>query len=163
MPRSEARIKTRIWDDDLFAAQEAMSKLVYFTVLSQSKLNLCGVISYTPTAWAEKIGVTKNVVHKGVLSLQSADFVLLDLSTEELWVRTLTKNDGILDKPYMVVAMSKEFRTIDSRTIRGRFLDGLGAGFVKDLPERFPKAFDSPTSKGLDDSFLVSFHDWFGR
>lgn len=160
--RTEARIKCKIWEDEVFAAQEAMAKLVYFTILSQSKLNLCGVISYTPGAWGVDIGIPKTAVHKGALALQSADFIDLDQSTEELWVRTLTKNDNVLAKPFMVVSMTKDFSTIKSRMLRGRFLDSLGPKFISSLPEKFPLAVDKATFV-LHDTFVSAFHDWYGR
>lgn len=160
--RTEARIKTKIWDDEQFAAQEALAKLTYFTILSQSKLNLCGVISYTPKAWSVDIGISKAAVHKASLSLQADDFIDLDLNTEELWVRTLTKSDGVLKKPYMVMAMTKDFVEIKSRCLRGRFLDSLGAGFIASLPDLFPDA-TKKDNWHLSEGFVGAFHDWFGR
>lgn len=163
MARTEARIKTSIWRDQEFLALEAMPKLVYFTIVSQSKLNLCGVIGYTPGGWAREIGISRSAVHKHVLTLQETNFVMLCEATEELWVRTLSKNDGVLDKPYMIIAMAKDFATISSDAIRGRFLDSLGSRFVALLPERFDNAFDGPNAKRLPEQFAESFAEWFGK
>ena len=168
MARTEARIKTSIWRDESWLALEAMPKLVYITILSQPKLSVCGVIGYTPGAWARLIGIDREDVHKHVLTLQETNFVVLSEATEELWVRTLAKNDGILDKPYMAISMSKEFSAIQSDTIRERFLDALGPRFVASLPDRFPKAFgnectDPNGPKSLAKPFLDSFAQWFAK
>ncbi len=168
MARTEARIKTKIWRDESFLALEAMPKLVYITILSQPKLSVTGVIGYTPGAWARLIGIERDEVHKHVLTLAETDFVVLSEATEELWVRTLTKNDGILEKPYMVISMSKEFSAIQSDIIRERFLDSLGPRFVASLPGKFPKAFgnecaDPNGPKTLAEPFLDSFAKWFAK
>ncbi len=101
-------------------------------------------------------------------TLQETDFVVLSEATEELWVRTLTKNDGILDKPYMVISMSNEFSAIQSDAIRERFLESLGSRFLESLPVRFPKVFGTrrPDEKGpktLATPFLDSFHKRFPK
>ena len=85
--------------------------------------------------------VSRPAVMKGVRQLQERDFVYVEQSTDELWVRTLAKNDGVLDKPYMVVAMSKDFGTIQSPIISARFLESLGGNFLRQLPVQFPKVF----------------------
>ncbi len=61
-------------------------------------------------------------------TLQETNFVVLSEPTEELVGPTLTKNDGILDKPYMVISMSKKFSTIQSDIIRERFSNRWGHG-----------------------------------
>lgn len=168
MARTEARIKTEIWRDEQFLALEPMPKLVYFTIISQPKLNNCGVIGYTPGAWANHIGITKSAVHKAVQVLADPvmnEFVVLSEGTEELWVRTLAKHDQVIDKPYMICSMSKEFGTIQSDTIRDRFLDSLGTRFVALLPERFPRVFGTESPKGnpkeLAEPFLKAFGEHF--
>lgn len=161
MPRKEGRFKTSIWMDEEFIDLSATEKLVYMTIVTQPKLNLCGVISYTPAAWADKLKLTKSAVHKAVLALEATWFVQLDPKTEELWVRTLTKNDGILGKPYMIVAMSKDFSTIHSPLIRDKFLEGLGQRFILDLLVRFPNAFGLESQQELDAPFVDAFHRRF--
>ena len=61
-----------------------MPKLVYITILSQPKLSVCGVIGYTPGAWARLLGVERQEIHKCVLTLQETNFVVLSEPTEEL-------------------------------------------------------------------------------
>lgn len=161
MARTEGRIKTSIWNDDEFGAQGPMAKLVYFFVVTQSKLNLCGVISYTPTAWGNRLGLPKEEIDDAVLHLEKERFVYLDMTTEELWIRTLAKNDQVLDKPYMVVAMSKDFCTIQSKHIQERFLDELGPRFVRDLGVRFAKVFGLESSQRLAEPFVDMFNERF--
>lgn len=162
MPRTEARFTTSIWTDSPdVVGLTPDGKLVWFTVLTQPTLNLCGVISYTPAAWAKKTGLSKPAVVRGVREIHNTNIFHLDTDTEELWVRTLARHDKTLEKPYMVLRMAKDFITIQSPVIRGRFLDFLGEGFIHDSEVKFAKAFDKPGVQGFTKPFVDAFHERF--
>ena len=160
MARTEARIKTSIWIDDVFLAMEPLSKFLYMALLSQPKLNHCGVMSYTPTSWANLTGLSREDVVLAAKRLQDGNFLEVDESTEELWIRTLTKNDGVLKAPYMMVAATKDFGTIQSRRIRDRFLDELGPSFVRDAANKFKTAFET---KPFAEPFMDAFNERFNQ
>jgi hypothetical protein len=162
LARTEARVKTSIWTDSPdFVALPPDAKLVWFSVLSQPKLNLCGVISYTPGSWSQKTGLSLPAVKRAVRKLGEEDFTHLDECTDEFWFRTLTKHDQVLEKPYMVLAMSKDFTTIQSSVIRERFLEGLGPRFIRDLPLAFPKAYSDQYMERFSKPFVDAFHQRF--
>ncbi len=77
-----------------------------------------------------------------------------------MWIRTLTKNDGVLGKPYMMIAMSKDFGTIQSRVIREHFLDSLGPSFIRHAVAAHPAAFEKGT---FASAFLDAFDERFAQ
>jgi hypothetical protein len=160
MARTEARIKTSIWIDDVFLALEPDAKLVYMMLLSQPKLNNCGVMSYTPGSWANLTLLSREDLNLALKSLQGGNFMEVDECTDEVWIRTLAKNDGVLGKPYMVIAMSKDFGTIQSRVIREHFLDSLGPSFIRHATEAHPAAFEKGT---FAPAFLEAFNERFAQ
>lgn len=156
MARTEARIKTSIWSNEDFLALDPLGQWVYLMILSQPTLNLCGVAPYTPRRWANRAkGVTVEDVEKQVAHLAQNRFVVVDEDSEEVWVRTFTKHDGVLSTPYLIVAMTRDFEAISSPIIRHEFVTGLGAGLLADLPTRFPEAW----KKGA--GLLVSLSEGF--
>lgn len=163
MPRTEARIQTSIWRDEEWRPMAPTAKLTYLSILSQPTLNLCGVIDFTPKNWASSIGISKGALTSSLVALAKARFTVVDEDTEELWVRTLIKNDGVLTKPYVIAAMTKDYLTIRSNCIRGSLLDSLGEGFLDGLPERFPKAFGAGIAKHIPEGFVKEFRGRFGK
>lgn len=150
MARSEARIKTAIWNDPDFVALDPMTQWVYVVALSQPTVSFCGVTPYTPRKWSNLAGgVTVAVVRKAIKTLSNHDYVIVDEDTEELWIRTFIKHDGVLAKPNIVIAMTKDFAAIQSPTIAVRFLDALG--------ERFLGRFDPVLRKRFGEPFVKSY------
>lgn len=164
MARTEARLKTAVWSNKEFVALEPLAQWVYFLILSQPTLNLCGVAPYTGRRWASRAkGLTVDDVEKQVAHLADARFVLVDLDTEEVWVRTFTKYDGVLNTPYLTVAMTRDFETVSSPTIREAFISGLGPGLLASLAKRFPAAWkkDEGLVMSLSEGFREQYLDTF--
>lgn len=154
MARSEARIKTSIWHDPDFVALDPFAQWVYMLAVSQATVNFCGVTPYTPRKWSHLAnGVTVTHIRKAVAILVAHDYVLVDEDTEELWIRTFVKHDGVLTKPNVTVAMSRDFAAIQSPLISERFLEGLG--------ERFLEHLDQPLRERLAEPFLKRFRKRF--
>ena len=160
MARTEARIKTSIWIDDVFLSLEPNAKLAYMMLLSQPKLNNCGVMSYTPGSWANLTLLHQEDLILALKSLEAGNFMELDECTDEVWIRTLAKNDGVLNKPYMMIAMSKDFGAIQSRVIREHFLDSLGPSFIRQAVDAHPAAFEKGT---FARAFLDAFNERFAQ
>lgn len=135
MARSEARIYCRVWGDPDFRSLSADAQRVYFLALSQPGLTFCGVIDYTPRRWARLASdTTPETIEKAVRELEEKRYVVVDESTEELWVRSFTKNDGVLNSPNLVKAMWKDYAQVLSEPIRKGFEEGLPEPFKSEVP-----------------------------
>jgi len=154
MPRTEARIKTSIWTDEDWLKLSSSAKYLYLTILSQATLNLCGCIAQTKSSWSFATKMTLKMVNKSLLELKREKFIIVDDTTEELLVRSFIRNDGVLTKPNVIVAMSKDYLTIRSKAIRQAVIDEIPEGFIASLPERFPKPFAEGFLERLPEGFL---------
>ena len=161
MARTEARVKTSIWRDEDFLSLSPTAKLVYLSLISQPTLTLCGVVAYTPRALANSLGTGYSRVTAAVEELGRQKFVQVDGHTEEVWVRTFIKNDGVLTKPYMAIAMTKDVLCVRSKRIRTGIIDSLGPSFIDDLAERFPKVFRGEDPKRFPKPFVDMFTERF--
>lgn len=160
MARTEARIKCAIWKDDDYRSLSVGAQWLYEAILSQSDLSQCGVITWAPKRFA---GLAKDAsaatIKKFREELRTRRYVVVDDDTDELWVRTFAKNDGILDSPNLIIAMSHDFGAIHSTTIREGLVEGLGEGFLEGLPERFKK----PLPDGYRERLAKPFVEALGR
>lgn len=137
MARSYAPIYTSIWHDPQFVALSSRAQRAYFLALSQPEINYCGVVSYTTRRWARLSGDTKpRDVERAVAELEAAGFVLLDPDTEELWVRSFVKHNGVLKQPQLRTAMRREYADIHSSRIQALFLTSL--------PEKEREGLEAP-------------------
>lgn len=122
MARGHARLLTSIWSDDEFTALHGITQRTYMMVISQPNMSLAGVVPYTPRRWANLATDTKPAqIVRAVQELCDHRFLLADDSTEELWVRTFVRHDGLLKIPNMVKAMWKDYAAIQSPIIRQAF------------------------------------------
>jgi hypothetical protein len=162
MARSEARLFVTIWDDEDWRALSGTAQWLYGVVLlTQPDLSWCGVLPYSPRRWAGLAkGVTPKAVTKALSELEQGEkpLVVIDRDTEELWIRTLVKNDGILRIPNLRKAMADAFKLVRSKLIREAFAEGLmeglaqqfdqgsAEGFRQEFVERVGKALANPLS-----------------
>lgn len=100
MARQYGRIKVAIWRDEEFRALTLHVQWAFFMLLSQPDLSLCGALAYRPGRWSRLAGGAKpEEVADLVNELDLAGFVLLDLTTEELVVRTFVRHECNLANP----------------------------------------------------------------
>lgn len=143
MARSHGRIKCEIWGDEDFRALSRAAQGSYFMLLSQPLITNCGVLPFTPKRWAAYASDTPLEVFELLLSeLHDARFVLIDVETDELLIRTYVEHDGIIGAPNLEKAAKKEFQTITSRRIQGV------------LAERFPELFGEPFRELFGEPFV---------
>ena len=155
MARTEARIHTSIWRDSDWRSLSVHAQWLYELLLSQPTVSFCGVLGLMPTRWAKMAkGMTLDDVLAHLGELEEARYVVIDHDTEEVWIRSFVKWDGVLEQPALITAMMKDFAAIQSEPIRDGFLDGLGDGFLDGLPERFPKWFGGGKERVIPDEFL---------
>ena len=136
MARSHARIYTAIWKDDDFLALSPEAQRFFFLVLSQPGVSFCGVLALTIRRWATLAkGSTIKSVTKAVEELQDARFVVVDWDTEELWIRSFVRWDGVLTGgPKVLTRMWGDFDLIASPALRTLFLAAVKSDTPSDTP-----------------------------
>ena len=159
MARTEARIKTSIWNDKDFLALSADAKLLYLHTTTQATVNLCGVIAKTPGSWSNALALPRKRLDVALKELEDSRFYVVDDHTEEVLHRTFVRHDGVLTKPNVIIAMTKEWLTIRSDALRETVLDEIPEGFFEGLPERFPKVF----GEGFPEQFPEGFQERLGE
>ncbi len=168
MARSEARIFTSIWDDDAFVALSPGDQRMYLYLVSQRDLSYCGVLSLREKRWARDArGLTIDQVSAALARLAEPlpqgfgqPFLVIDEDTEEVFVRSLIRHDGIwkipnllksarkdailIASPRIKVALLEELRRIPAQESESALVKRVHAEFVADLE----KACANPSRKG---------------
>lgn len=135
--RHHAHIKTTIWDDPEFVALDSEAQRLYFQLLTQKKLTMVGVMSYTPRNWARGCAdMTVRDIESVLGRLVDSGFVVVDRDTEELLIRTSVKHDpprGFKS----IKGMWNAWQMVDSKPLRRAILDVIDAD-VWDNPDAPP-------------------------
>lgn len=132
MARSEARLQFGMWRSGLDGAT-SQAKLLYCVLLTEPTLNHCGVGAIRMSRWAKDAGFTMAETEKALGELSDGQWVLLDEDTEEVFVRTLIRNDGVADQPYVLKGALREALM----TVSPRLRVALAAE-LRRLPPRKP-------------------------
>src|SRR5690606_453404 len=74
--RREARLKTRIWDDQDFLDLPGPEQLAYLFLLSQPDISHNGVLPLRLKRWAKKLKYTTGQLEKILFGLEQARFVV---------------------------------------------------------------------------------------
>lgn len=138
MARSESRTKTAIWSDDDFCALTCEAQRVYWMLYSQPTISLCGVLALTVKRWASKAkDSTETGIVEALAELEEASFIVVDMDTEEVWIRSFVHHDGV---------------TKSSKTRQAAFSQ-LGAIFSEKLRVLAQAALeDAPSTDGSPDT-----------
>jgi hypothetical protein len=161
--RTEARIRSSIWADEDFVALTADAKLLYFAMLSQPTLSLCGVLPLPGRLWGGLTGLNRDRSQAAFEDLIEDRFILVDEDAEEVCIRTFIKHDEVLKQPWVIVGMTNDFQGIRSHTLQDHVLDVLGEDFLARLPELLGRVYDSPSYGGLPEGFTKAFVERFGE
>lgn len=139
MARTYARILTSIWRDKDFCALPARAQHTYMLVLSQPDMSACGVVFFRPKRWATLAPDTsQDDVEAALGVLEDRGYVVIDRETDELWVRSFIKYDGVLKHPNMRKAMRSAITHVMSDAIADAIgnaiheLDSMGSGMGAD-------------------------------
>lgn len=140
MARKHGVLKVEIWEPGSdFRLLKRAAQRAYLLLLSQPTINNCGVLAYTPERWAMyAVDDTVRGLERAFRELSVAGFVVLDARTREILVRTFIKHDQISEQPNLVKSAKKQFREVESLTIK-RTLSALypwvSEGWSEPLPE----------------------------
>lgn len=160
MARDEARIFARIWKDEDFRALTRSAQGTYGFLLSQPDLSYCGMIPLRVGKWARAAaGMTVEDVWTDLKALaetgSSKPFIVVDEETEEVFVRSLIRNDGIWKQPNLMKAAREAARLVESPKIRTALVEEL---------KRIPiEKTDSWWARRVLSEFLEDFGEqaWF--
>lgn len=121
MARKEARISTSVWRNRMFTDLPLAAQGLYWMLLAQPDVSMCGVLPYLPGRWAALCGSDDHIDALGLL--EQSGFVVVDRDTSELLVRTFVKWDGVLRGPKTRSGMWKAWAGVLSDRIRRVVLD----------------------------------------
>ena len=130
MAREYARVKLTIWTDPDFHSLTGDAQRLYFVLLTNGSLKLCGV-----TDWREaRLSALCSdwdipTIRNAALELGNADLIAIDPNTEEVLVRSFVRHDGVLKSPNITRAMVKDYGTIASHKLRALVSREVRRGF----------------------------------
>ena len=152
MARNHATILSAIWSDPDFNALPSKAQWLYLLLLSQRDLSSCGVLPSRPKMWARFTSdLDRSEVEDAALLLDERGFVVLDVDTDEILVRTFMRHDGITRSPNMLKSAARQFGAIHSERIQSAILaelpKHLRAAFPGEVLTLHPSAISSLISR----------------
>lgn len=141
MAREIANVQTSLWGNPEWKGLQVVEQWLYLHLMSHPTLSYAGVADWLPKrVAAASSGLTVDQVEQAGRGLQSARFVFVDESTDEVLVRSFLRHDGLLKQPRLSVSMVNAFSGIASLNIQKIVVHEL-----QKLAEEFPewKAFES--------------------
>ncbi len=115
MARDHARIHVTIWRDRDFRALPADAQRLYFLLTSQPNLSYCGVLDWWPSRLAQLAADTdEQAIYSAAKSLIDGRFIVLDVETSELLVRTYIKHDRVMNRANMGKAVATALSKVTS-------------------------------------------------
>lgn len=119
MARDYAMVHTKIWDDPEFRDLSADAQLLYIQLLSHKTVTYAGVVDWRPVRLSIlSKGRSVEVIESAAVELTNGLFLVIDEVTEEAFIRSFFKWDGLLAKPNMARAMVRAWERIDSLELR---------------------------------------------
>lgn len=153
--RSEARLRTDIWDDEDFLARPGREQLAYIFFISQPDISHCGVLSLRLKRWAKKLKYTTELLD-GVLSgLSETRFIVVDFDEEELLVRSYLRNDNVCKNFKVLKAAESGLKQVASKPIR----EVIANEIERALHDGLYTASTKPTLLGMLGSLDRPHHD----
>lgn len=126
MARDHARVRNDIWVDEDFTNLSSSAQWLYLRILSHSKLEYCGVTEWRPGRLAASAAdLTAADVEMFAAELEAGQFLVIDRDTEEAFVRSFIKHDGLMDKWNLAAAVARTFVEVASKPLRGAIVHEL--------------------------------------
>lgn len=127
MAREYGQLRHDIWNDDDWRDLTLPAQWLYMVLLSDPKLNYCGVAPWHIGKLAQKSSEGDGLtVLLAAQELTDRLFIVVDEETEEALIRSYLKHDPILKNPRLAVTMSKDFGAVGSNKIRAALVYELG-------------------------------------
>lgn len=136
MARGEARISVDVWGDEDWCSLSWDAQCAYMFLLSQRDLAHDGVIALRVRRWARAAAdLTVERLEASLAELAERRFVVIDVDTEELLIRSLLRRDKIFRQPNVLRAAADHLPLVVSRTIRTALAVELTRIAGEDMPD----------------------------
>lgn len=120
MAREYARVRVDVWIDDDFRSLTPPAQHLYFVLLTSPSLSYCGVTDWRAGRLAALSSEwTSDQVRAAAVELTERLYVVPDVDTEEVLIRSFVRHDGLMKEARVAVSMVKAFGSVASNTIRG--------------------------------------------
>lgn len=118
MARTYAQLFTSVWKDEKWCSLSLAEQAVYTMLLRQPKLSLVGVIDYLPDRWRDFCGDEHEVFDTALDSLEDKNYVVIDLATSELLVRSFVKWELQRPSATQVIGLWNAYNEVLSPALR---------------------------------------------
>ncbi|TLK56290.1 hypothetical protein [Glutamicibacter sp. V16R2B1] len=123
MARDRANLRTDMISDDHYRALNRDEQWLYKLLLIHPSLSYAGVADWRPGRLASTAANTTAADVRAIgEGLQSKYFIYVDEDTEEVFIRSFVKHDGLLKQYRLPISMANDYAGISSRPIREFFI-----------------------------------------
>src|SRR6185312_14902113 len=147
MARDRANIRVDMLANTDYRDLGLAAQHLYKLLLIHPTLNYAGVADWRPGRIAKITrGVTADDVRMAAKELQAGAYVYVDEDTEEVFIRSFVRHDGLLTRYRLPIAMANAYADISSPEIRRYFVHELKRIHADD-PEM--KCWEEPRVKSI--------------
>lgn len=126
MANDHARIRRDIWGDEDWRGLTSSAQWLYTHLLTSPNLTFAGITDWRPPRIAALTAeLAAGDVEAFAQELTVARFILPDVETEEVLIRSWVKHDGLLRSPNMTKALIKAHQGTASNILRAVLVDQL--------------------------------------
>jgi len=119
--RDRGNIRVDIWSDDHWRSLSPGAQWLYLHLLTAPTLNYVGVADWRPARIsALSHTLTRKQVESWGDELESERFIFRDDDTEEVFVRSFMRHDGLLVNPNLWKSVGKDFGAVGSNYLRAK-------------------------------------------
>lgn len=147
MARDRANIRTDMLGDTGYRNLSMAAQHLYHHLMIHPSLTYAGVADWRSGRLAKmSADGTRAAVEQAAAELQAAHFIYCDDETEEVFIRSFVRHDGLLKRHQLPIAMANAYAEVSSPEIRRFFIHEL-----KRLGDEDPelKAWSEPRVKQL--------------
>ena len=147
MSRTYAKIYVSIWAGD-FRDLTIAAQGLYFRLLTDPKLSMCGVVDWRPKRLMQSFaGMKSSEFARLAAELEGAGYIVIDDDTEEVLIRSFVRHDGVLKSPNLTKAMATDWLAVASRRIKD--------SVVREVVRTIKEEPDLKGSGSVPDWFLI--------
>lgn len=133
MARDRANLRTDMISDDDYRKLTRDEQWLYSTLLIHPTLSYAGIADWRPGRLAAIAAeTTAEDVRRIGQGLQEKYFIYVDEETEEVFIRTFVKHDGLLKQYRLPISMANDYAGISSQEIREFFIYELKKIYAAD-------------------------------
>ena len=119
MARDRASIRIDMWGDGDWRDLTRSEQQLYMLLLSHPTLSYAGVAEWHPGKLAAmSTGASVDEIVADAAALESRGFIVVEVDTDEVLIRSFIKHDGLMKQPKLVVSMTNAYAAVASRRIQ---------------------------------------------